>query len=60
MSLVQAACVLWPAIYVANTQKNGMKGFVGTYLLMDTILHPIDTIKTQMYGNTSSPIGTNK
>lgn len=55
MSLIQTSLVLWPTVLLTNKTNGGLQEFVTTYALLDLLLHPIDTIKTRLYGHTTTP-----
>lgn len=57
LGLVQSSLVLWPAVFLTNQNNSGFTGFLGTYLLFDAILHPLDSIKNFMYSRTIEPQG---
>lgn len=56
MSLLQASLVLWPSVYLTNKKRGGATQFIGSYLLFDALLYPLDTIKNIMYANTVNPL----
>lgn len=55
LSLAQTSLVLWPSLLLTNKTNGGGAQFVGTYLALDALLYPLDTIKNIMYANTAVP-----
>ncbi len=56
MNFLQASLVLWPAALITNRGNNGFFEFMATFSILDALLHPLDTIKNRMYGNTIVPV----
>lgn len=55
LSLAQTSLVLWPSLLLTNKTNGGPFQFVGTYLALDALLYPLDTIKNIMYAHTAQP-----
>ena len=55
LSLAQTSLVLWPSLLLTNKTNGGGAQFVGTYLALDALLYPLDTIKNIMYAHTAVP-----
>lgn len=60
LSLAQASLVLWPSVLLTNKTNGTPYHFVGTYLALDALLYPLDTIKNIMYANTAVPKSNNQ
>jgi hypothetical protein len=58
MNFLQLSFVLWPSALVTNKAKGGIIEFMSTFLALSAILHPIDTIKNNLYGRTQYPCST--
>jgi hypothetical protein len=56
MNLLQTSVVLWPAVAITNRTQGGLFDFMLTFMVLDAVLHPIDTVKNKMYASTQYPL----
>lgn len=56
---VQFSLVLYPATYISNKSDNKYMAFLASYTLMDTLLYPVDTVKSILYAETHGKISIN-
>lgn len=55
VNTLQFSAVVYPALYLANTYEFGfgkLGNFISWLLVMDTLLYPLDKIKTLLYADT--------
>jgi hypothetical protein len=57
INLLQTSLVLWPSVALTNKTKGGIVDFLSTFLILDALLYPLDTLKNIMYANTAVPRG---
>lgn len=57
INFLQASLILWPSVYITNMSNGGLPAFLLSYSILDTLLYPLDTLKTKMYANTANPLG---
>lgn len=55
LNFLQASLVLWPSVLFTNKTNGGSYSFMASYLLLDALLYPVDTLKNIMYANTDVP-----
>jgi hypothetical protein len=54
VAAAQLSLVLYPSVYITNKSDKKYSTFLSTYTILDTILYPLDTIKTILYAETHS------
>jgi hypothetical protein len=55
MNFLELSLVLWPSALITNKTKGGIASFIGTFSVLSALLHPLDTIKNNLYGRTQFP-----
>jgi hypothetical protein len=52
LAAAQFGLVLYPSVYISNKSDNKYFTFLSTYTILDTLLYPLDSIKTTLYAET--------